>query len=429
MSAILEMGTVSAMSDSSSMGPNPPLARVRQFALGQISARLNSDPALVGSFWAQIGDTADHPDITVLYGAVRHKGTTFALLEFVAGETLEEFVKTSDPSACEQEIPLFCRILDAFEGPTEEDDDSPAPSPEFELLDFGVARASASLTSKLHGAILSGPEGTWSDAVYGEYGASRSQVFGTLMELCSKLPGNLPRTVIYGPRNLGACAVCSLAEKPPASEAQVAPTAAAPKPVAAPQTEGDAKPDKRGFQMAGLLARIVAPYLIAILTAALVLMAFYQVGGYLAKRNVSSDAGKLILPPMAPIEAETSGDAVLETAAAPVAKAKQAAVPRKTRMVAAPVPSIIVTRGAKPIRQTDLAYPLEAQKENVTGVVEMQLTIAEDGSVQSPRVVSGDPLLRAGLTEEVSKWVYQPMRVNGKAVPMTTELAIRFNLN
>ena len=59
----------------------------------------------------------------------------------------------------------------------------------------------------------------------------------------------------------------------------------------------------------------------------------------------------------------------------------------------------------------------------------MQLTIAEDGSVQSPRVLSGDPLLRAGLAEEISKWVYQPLRVNGKPVPMTTELAIRFNLN
>ena len=59
----------------------------------------------------------------------------------------------------------------------------------------------------------------------------------------------------------------------------------------------------------------------------------------------------------------------------------------------------------------------------------MQVTIAEDGSVQSPRMVSGDPLLQAGLAEAISKWVYQPMRVNGKPVPMTTELAIKFNLS
>jgi TonB family protein len=74
-------------------------------------------------------------------------------------------------------------------------------------------------------------------------------------------------------------------------------------------------------------------------------------------------------------------------------------------------------------------YPVEAQNEHVTGLVEMQLTIAEDGSVKSPRVLSGDPLLRAGLTEEVSKWVFQPLRVDGKPVPMTTELTLRFNLS
>jgi hypothetical protein len=210
MSAIVEAATSHAMSESSQVGPNPPLARVQQFALGQISARLNSDPGLVGSFWAQIGEAADHPDITVLYCAVRCQSKTFALLEFVAGETLEELVKSGDPSACEREIPLFCRILDAFEGPSKSAAGNPVPAPDLMLLDFGIARARASLTSKLHGTILTGPEGTWSDAVFGEYGASRSQVFGALMELCSRLPGDLPRTVIYGPRNLGADAVCSL---------------------------------------------------------------------------------------------------------------------------------------------------------------------------------------------------------------------------
>jgi TonB family protein len=176
-----------------------------------------------------------------------------------------------------------------------------------------------------------------------------------------------------------------------------------------------------------MVARKVAPYLIALVTAALVLITFYGVGGYLAQRNVPSNAGKLMLPPMPPIPEEVPSDpATPDPAKAP--KVKQAAA-RKIRASPPPIPSIIVTRGAKPIRQTSLAYPAEAQKENVSGVVEMQLTIAEDGSVQSPRVLSGDPLLRAGLTEEVSKWVYQPMRVNGKAVAMTTELAIRFDLN
>jgi len=116
--------------------------------------------------------------------------------------------------------------------------------------------------------------------------------------------------------------------------------------------------------------------------------------------------------------------------AANIAKVDPPKVPeRKKRAAKQTVPSIVVTSGAKPIVQTNLEYPAEARKENVTGMVQMQFTIAEDGSVQSPRVVSGDPLLRAGLTEEVSHWVYQPLRVNGKPVPMNTEMKIRFNLN
>jgi len=114
--------------------------------------------------------------------------------------------------------------------------------------------------------------------------------------------------------------------------------------------------------------------------------------------------------------------------APPHAPAKKPAAARTARLPKLPIPSIVLASGARPIRQTNLSYPVEAQNEHVSGMVEMQFTIAEDGSVKSPRVVSGDPLLRAGLTEEVSKWVFQPMRVDGKPVPMTTELTIQFNL-
>jgi hypothetical protein len=58
----------------------------------------------------------------------------------------------------------------------------------------------------------------------------------------------------------------------------------------------------------------------------------------------------------------------------------------------------------------------------------MQITIAQDGSVQNPRVLSGDPLLCFGLVAEVSQWLYQPLRINGEPVAMVTELGIIFNL-
>ena len=158
------------------------------------------------------------------------------------------------------------------------------------------------------------------------------------------------------------------------------------------------------------------------------LFVLYGMGEFLSRRTPPPDASQLKLPvialdpPKAPVEAAAE--------APPQAPSHfPTKLPARTAKSAKlPVTSIVLARGAKPIRQTNLSYPVEAQNEHVSGLVEMQVTIAEDGSVKSPRVLSGDPLLRAGLTEEVSKWVFQPLRVDGKPVPMTTELAIRFNL-
>src|ERR1700730_14028238 len=150
---------------------------VRQCALNQIGSRLAAEPDLVASCWAQIGTLEEEPDLTVIYCSVRRLLRTFVLLEFVAGETLEELVKRSDPANCEREIPLFCRILDAFEGSAKRAIGEAVPPSDLELIDFGVGRASGGLTSKFHGALLVAPDGTATDEVAGEYGGGRAHAF------------------------------------------------------------------------------------------------------------------------------------------------------------------------------------------------------------------------------------------------------------
>ena len=163
----------------------------------------------------------------------------------------------------------------------------------------------------------------------------------------------------------------------------------------------------------------------------LTLLVLYGIGEFLSRRTPPPDAGRLKLPAIAlePVKPPAEELAEAPPSAPSQSPDKPPAAARTARSTKKPVASIVLARGAKPIRQTSLLYPVEAQNEHVSGLVEMQLTIAEDGSVKSPRVLSGDPLLRAGLTEEVSKWVFQPLRVDGKPVPMTTELTIKFNLN
>src|SRR5258708_27007959 len=136
------------------------ISSARQFALKQMDSRLAAEPDLVASCWAQIGALEEHPDLTVIYCSVRRLLRTYVFLEFIAGETLEELVRRSDPAACEREIPLFCRILDAFEGSAKRASGEAVPPSDLELIDFGVGRAGAGLTSKFHGALLVAPGGT-----------------------------------------------------------------------------------------------------------------------------------------------------------------------------------------------------------------------------------------------------------------------------
>jgi len=363
------------------------LASVQQFAVDQIGRRLASDPILVSKFWDKIAApvTAEDPGMTAFVCSVRQQGETFSLFEFVAGESLEDLIKRSDPAACEREIPLFCRLLDAVESAPGSSARQPTASVGMDLADFSIRRVKATRVTKVHGSVLTGPGGSWTEKVFGEHSADRTQLLRLLNELRS-------------------------GQKPSVAE----PSAGA-RPISL---------------NAELLKRwAVAPLTITIGTAMLVLAILYGAGGLLARRTVPANAGKLVLPAVPAAAVETPDQTLTAEAPASTDSVENANPLPKKQSFKEPTGTIVLARGAKPVRQTKLQYPVQAKKERISGVVEMQLTIAEDGSVRSPRVISGDPLLQAGLAEEVSKWVYQPLRVNGKPVAMTTELAIRFQLS
>src|SRR5258708_27528129 len=101
------------------------------------------DSELIASFWKQVGESRNPSDLTVLYCYMRYSGQNYRLLEFVAGESLEGLVKRSDPSACEREIPLFCRILDAVEGSSKAGNGAQVPFTGLDLADFVLVHAQA----------------------------------------------------------------------------------------------------------------------------------------------------------------------------------------------------------------------------------------------------------------------------------------------
>jgi len=165
-----------------------------------------------------------------------------------------------------------------------------------------------------------------------------------------------------------------------------------------------------------LPVRRIVPYTIAVVTALILSVSLSGLGRFLAS-NTGHGAAQQAPP-------------VVE-AVPPTPEPRSVAPPRSApgkRVAAQSVGRVTIVRGAKPVTQTELTYSPDALQERISGLVELQLTIAADGSVQSPQILSGHPLLTKDIAETVSHWTFQSMRVNGRPMPRTTEMTIRFDI-
>jgi TonB family protein len=99
---------------------------------------------------------------------------------------------------------------------------------------------------------------------------------------------------------------------------------------------------------------------------------------------------------------------------------------------AAPAPaSTNITEEVPPLAKTapklitkvNPAYPPEAKKAGIQGIVVLRTTIEKDGSVSRLVVVSGKPILAKAALEAVQQWRYAPME---KA--LTTDVDVNFTL-
>lgn len=194
----------------------------RLAALRHLSAQL-AEPRLIQGFWNELAkpERIAHPEITVLYSLLQHGSATYVLMEFIAGETIEELVKRSDPSRVETAIPLFCQVLDAFESRNNEfvagaSDRSLA----VESKDFGIVRVACAPTAKLFGTVVFRPDGSISGEVLGEGDSTRADVYPALVAVYERLTGGLPSGVAVEPSPVVEVVVTPLSAEPRAMPAQ-----------------------------------------------------------------------------------------------------------------------------------------------------------------------------------------------------------------
>lgn len=72
-------------------------------------------------------------------------------------------------------------------------------------------------------------------------------------------------------------------------------------------------------------------------------------------------------------------------------------------------------------------YPALAKQLKITGAVEIEVLIAENGSVETATPISGNPVLTKPAAEALKKWKFKPFQQDGAPVKAQAALKITFS--
>ena len=72
-------------------------------------------------------------------------------------------------------------------------------------------------------------------------------------------------------------------------------------------------------------------------------------------------------------------------------------------------------------------YPSLAKQLKITGAVELDVLIAENGAVEAVTPISGNPVLTKPAAEALKKWKFKPFQQDGAPVKAQAALKINFS--
>lgn len=107
----------------------------------------------------------------------------------------------------------------------------------------------------------------------------------------------------------------------------------------------------------------------------------------------------------------------------PPASAPESSEPAKQVNISAGVAQSQLIKKVPPV------YPQEAKEDHVSGTVQLQAVIGDDGMVKALNVVSGPHELQQAALDAVKNWVYKPFLLNGEPVEVSTTVNIIFTLS
>jgi len=78
------------------------------------------------------------------------------------------------------------------------------------------------------------------------------------------------------------------------------------------------------------------------------------------------------------------------------------------------------------VHRVEPAYPAEARKANLQGIIALDIVVGRDGSVVSMRALNGPDVLARAAMDALRWWKFEPYRVNGEPAVVETTLAVEF---
>lgn len=81
---------------------------------------------------------------------------------------------------------------------------------------------------------------------------------------------------------------------------------------------------------------------------------------------------------------------------------------------------------AKLLKSVPPVYPELAKTQHISGNVQIDALIDENGNVSTMKVLSGPTMLHRAATEALKQWKYQAAQLDGKPTAMHLTVTVQF---
>ena len=78
------------------------------------------------------------------------------------------------------------------------------------------------------------------------------------------------------------------------------------------------------------------------------------------------------------------------------------------------------------VHRVEPVYPAEARKQNLQGIIAMDIVVGRDGAVKAMHPLNGPDVLARAAMDALRWWKFEPYRVNGEPVVVESRVAVEF---